>query len=851
MTSAIPLNDKFSSVKLPDICAPRHAVVNLFHKAAEKRIVYVSAPAGYGKTVSTQLWLKNSSRVPLWIGLDEYDNTPSIFYKLFCNGILSLQPDNRAMSKTLGSPTFGSSPVEHTIRLLSEFVPDNRQYAVVFDDMHLISNKEIRKSGLLVQKRLPASFVLLVLTRNEVAEEYLSLTGKEKCAVITAKDLAFKTDEIQKYFNAHGRFITSEEAFTAHAVTNGWAIGVNALAMSGQVELGQSAGQVLGDFIRTQIWDKWDESMQAFLLKTSVLDEMTPEFAQALTGEPDSKKILENLCVNNMFVGKTYDEHYRYHHLFLDFLRDILNSQSAIDANTLYVKAARHYYNSGIYYKAAEYFIRCGSHDGISKALDKVTEFASGLSVEEEYNYIKLLINNVGDKASGEFLSSDMYLVQMLSWYYFLCGEAQRFEHYVDILYANLTLIGKRYPKLLETVGFIGALDFREDLYVFSQKLAQQLSGVLENTEEKRPQSSSLTQNLPFAHRSMRDYSEFAIDTATRLAHLESAFMPLIGNGYYVIEDCVLAGLYYERNVLSRAMEYAASACEKCQTDYGVELRFCSQMISMAVSQAMSKHKVRCKDIDEMLESENAVYLRNNLLAYESKIKLWGGDKRAARAWLENYFVAGTEQLEFYRLFQHFTTARAYIVLSQTDKAINYIIKLKKLATDYRRPLDIAEANVLQAALEWAMGNKEEALGTLETTLTALQKFGFMRVVSDEGAAVLPILKKLTLNLKKESSQSALDARFLNEVTIAAYGQSKRYKGIAMNICASNPVKLSKQQKHIIMLMAKGYKNAEIVNLTGLTIHTVKSHQAAAYAKLGVNSAMDAVVKARELGLTE
>lgn len=185
---------------------------------------------------------------------------------------------------------------------------------------------------------------------------------------------------------------------------------------------------------------------------------------------------------------------------------------------------------------------------------------------------------------------------------------------------------------------------------------------------------------------------------------------------------------------------------------------------------------------------------------------------------------------------------------------ISYIInilKLKDLATDFCRPLDIAEASVLQAALEWAMENKKEAVNTLETALTAMQEYGFVRIFADEGAAIWPILKKLALNLRKENYQGSLVPHYLNEVTIAAYEQSRRHKGIAVNICAAKPVKLSKQQRLMISLLSMGYKNAEIVELTGLTIHTVKSHQAAAYAKLGVNNAMDAVLKARKLEFIE
>jgi len=62
-------------------------------------------------------------------------------------------------------------------------------------------------------------------------------------------------------------------------------------------------------------------------------------------------------------------------------------------------------------------------------------------------------------------------------------------------------------------------------------------------------------------------------------------------------------------------------------------------------------------------------------------------------------------------------------------------------------------------------------------------------------------------------------------------------------------VKLSKQQRQIITYLSKGYTNAMIVKETGLKLTTIKTHTALAYQKLDVNSALDAVLKARELGL--
>lgn len=77
-----------------------------------------------------------------------------------------------------------------------------------------------------------------------------------------------------------------------------------------------------------------------------------------------------------------------------------------------------------------------------------------------------------------------------------------------------------------------------------------------------------------------------------------------------------------------------------------------------------------------------------------------------------------------------------------------------------------------------------------------------------------------------------------------------RHKGIA---CAAGikPVKLSRQQKYVVELLAKGYRNAEIVEITGLSINTIRYHTKIAYQKLEVNNAMDAVLRARDLGLID
>lgn len=417
----------------------------------------------------------------------------------------------------------------------------------------------------------------------------------------------------------------------------------------------------------------------------------------------------------------------------------------------------------------------------------------------------------------------------------------------MDMLYRQLPVIAQTSSQFMEISVLITAIDHRLN---FSEQIAQSnLFSAIANLNSQL-QGTSISMQLPYAHRSLRDYYELRQEHM--MDKLASSFGLLLKSQYDIVALELRSGFLYEQNLLTEALKIALQTKNAINDETRDEVIFCSFIHLASIYYAMGLERMFegvVEQTDQYIEQNGSYYLRPNFMAFKTKMRLMDGDKAAAKIWLNNYFVTENETLELYKIFQHFTTTRAYIVLSQTDKAMSYILKLKKLGTDFHRPLDIAEASVLQAVLEWALGNKKEALHTLETALVTMQEFGFLRVFADEGASVLPILKKLALNLQKENRQTPLTAKFLNEVIIAAYEQSKRHKGIAANINCPQTVKLSKQQKHIVTLLSKGYKNAEIAELTGLTIHTVKSHCAAAYAKLSVNSAMDAVLRAKELGL--
>ncbi|MDP4094009.1 MAG: LuxR C-terminal-related transcriptional regulator [Bacillota bacterium] len=848
-------NDKFIPTPLPEICALRHDLLNLYYKAAENHLAVVCAPAGYGKTVSTLLWIKDSGRKTVWIGLDEYDNAPFVFYKMFCTGIMSVQPDNVKMEEILKSQAFYSSPVEHTINLLMEFAQDEQSYSLIIDDLHTITNKQILKSLPFILKRMPHSFDILLLSRGNLSEEFNEFIESRNGFVISANELAFSVEEIQKYYNALGHRITKAQAQKVFEITGGWAIGINVLSKSEKFESLHGGGQVLDNYINNNIWAKWDKNLREFMLATSVANEMDAEMCSILTGKENAGDILDKLVVQDLFLIKTSANTYRYHHLFLEFLRSKLKEYPGIDTKELILKTANLYFERQEYFKALAYYVRAENSDGINRCYFPLSSGFLDFSVEEWLGYFTTFVL---DKLPEEFTKNNISLVYESAWTNYMNGNAMVALRYIDI--ANDYIASEQNLAVMKENDFLGFfctmwfIDFRKGIYEYTEDFSSWIKTFPDQDHDSiNIYTPTITLNFPFMHRSFRDFLEIAADMDNRLQAIKEVFGAFLPKEIDVLYNCVMAGIYYEQNKLEKAYKIIILAQYELKKDLRFEIHFCVFMLLSQILNAMEKNeesKSMMEDFFSRIAEENALYLNPNFLAIKTKQRLWDADLKAAGMWLEQLFVTNDEHLLFYKLYQYFTTARAYIVLSERDKAIEYLEKLKKLSSDYRRPLDIAETNVLLAALKWSTGLHKEAGKVMEEVLIAMQPYNAVRIIADEGAAVLPILKKIAKSVERTDYQGLLDIHYLNRVLLCTYEVSKRYKGVTAYL-NKKTVKLSKQQKYILTLLAQGYKNTEIVDITGLTINTIKAHTKKIYMKLNVNKAADAVLEAKRLGIIE
>lgn len=847
------INDKFVPTPLPNICADRADTLNLYDTASLKRLAFICAPAGSGKTVTTLLWIKSAGHKSIWFGLDEYDNAPFVFYKMFCTGIMSAQPDNIKMEEILNSPNFFSSPVEHTINLLLQFKNDNFSYDLVLDDFHTITNKKILKSLPFILKRLPHSFNILILSRKDLPAEFEEFAESHDYVKISSNELAFSAKEIQSYYRDLGHHISLEQAQSLHDATGGWAMGINVLSKNNVFESPSGSEPLLERYITKNIWDKWDTSLREFLIRTCIADEMDSELCHILTGISNTDEILDKLLIQNLFAVRTSKHTYRYHHLFYEFLKAKLKERPDINVHEQLLKVADLYYKRGEYFKALDYFVRAENHEGIMMCIPKLNSLYLDFDVEEWVNYFSFFVY---DRLSEEFIQQNIFLVMEYAWLNHLNGNAEVMMHYIDIMNEYLSAEENKADIIERNIiGYaciIKFTDFRNTIFEYSKDFSKWLGLLSEiNYDDIKMATPTITQNFPYMHRSVFDCLSIIPNIEKHLEEIRYSFGVFFPNEINIFCNSVRAGLYYEMNMLDAALEQITSALSSINKETRFEVQFCISMLQSQILNALGKEKaaelVR-KNFSLRITEEHAEYLNPNFKAVDTNYKLWNGDSSAAKEWLDGFYVTDDDHLLFYKIYQYFTTARAFIVISEFEKARTYIDKLKKLSSEYRRPLDISEANVLLSILDWSTGYKDNAIRTMEETLKLMKPYNAFRIIADEGAAVLPILKKIASKAKTADNPDRIDSLYLNQIILCAYEVSKHHSGITASV-NDKPIALSKQQMNILTLLMQGYGNADIVRLTGITNNTVKAHKKLIYTKLNVNSAADAVIEAKRRGL--
>ena len=829
---------------------PRRRLTEQFEEVANKKIIFVCAPGGSGKTATARIWMDKSSREEIWLDLDDLDNSASNFYRTLCTNVVAAQPNNERMQETFRRADFIANPTDYAVQILTEFAITEQKYNLIVDNFHIVTDQALIKSFSQLIKRFPPNFTTIVLSRKEPDASFIPYFQNGQAVMFNSTTLFFDKKEIRNFFALQKKDISQEDAEMISSITGGWPIAVSRMAQDSTFNLDEATYpksiqmQRLYSYIFEYFWEEWDDETRAFLVRISTLPLISLEIVSKIANNQSQRSLLDSLCTTSTLVRKIDNNSYQFNPLFLDFLEN-QKKYHQDESTEFFLTIAQQYEQNGKNDWALSYAYKS---EDIDLIIDLLGQYSFKGIFKTSSN--SEILKDVALSALAKRLSEKYPVLHIFSALIaFREGDSIAFEAHADALVKNRANLLSDYPQFTLDIFLVVAFDYRMTTTRFKQEwLNTDMLEFITHTDEHRSEFLSL--GFPFLHHSFKDFT--SLFDEKNYAMIKTFVEKLFHRHANVFMNNVESGLALEQNQIPESLKKILNALSLLDYDAPSELYFSTQMQLSMVYFASGKSEYT----DSMSElrdyvNRNAPELIPNFLAVDTRLKLWSGDRVAANNWLNNHFVSENSVfMQVPLLEQYYTTGISYLVIGEHEKARQLFFKIRHLAEKFKRPHDVIECEVFLSIICHALNEKEEAQYRLETALFAMQQYELIRVVAKEGNAVLPTLKSVLSRVAHESYDGPLEKAFVTRVFQATTEIGKRHVGILSNQL-DRKIKLSKKQQEILELFADGYNREDVVDEMGISINTVKTHINNLYTKLDVQNRTEAVNRAKELGIIE
>ena len=130
------------------------------------------------------------------------------------------------------------------------------------------------------------------------------------------------------------------------------------------------------DYLVEEVLAHLTEPERRFLLQTSILDRMSADLCEVVTGQRASGLMLERLERANLFVVALDDRRqwYRYHHLFAEVLRVRLHAEYPDQVGVLHRRASDWFAANGMYSEAVGHALSAEDWQRAADLLERAGE---------------------------------------------------------------------------------------------------------------------------------------------------------------------------------------------------------------------------------------------------------------------------------------------------------------------------------------------------------------------------------------------------------------------------------------------------------------------------------------------
>jgi LuxR family maltose regulon positive regulatory protein len=371
---------------------PRHAegtllrtrLLDALHEHIDRKLQFIIAPAGFGKTTLLVDFVHDAAFAPCWITLDSTDRDLGSFVENIIAAIGAVRPKfGRQTLRTL----HGSSDLDgRAVLLAHRFVSDIEKQLDGLTVLVLDDFQQVDESGAVtrflneVLRLLPDALRIVIASRTIPNLMISRLIVERQVFGLGEADLRFSTGELLTLLRRRGHDITTEQAAALAHGAEGWVAGF--LLSVPQLWDGLVGGLIasrgpdgpLYDYLAAEAFDRQPPDIQRFLLTTSVLETATSGPVTALCGSADWRTLLDRVEGAGLFVTRLPGEEgaFRYHQLFRTFLQDRLRRLDAAEYARLHAIAAAEMTATGAWTAALTHLREAGREHEAAALLARI-----------------------------------------------------------------------------------------------------------------------------------------------------------------------------------------------------------------------------------------------------------------------------------------------------------------------------------------------------------------------------------------------------------------------------------------------------------------------------------------------
>lgn len=358
----------------------RVRLVDTIHQNLHRKLTYISAPAGYGKTTLLIDFANDVDAIVCWYLISPQDRDLVEFTRHIVAAFQQQIPQfGKELEEALSMPTAEHDPASLAAEIINEVERRIDDFCVlVLDDYHLAGENEVIVDFIEnLLEHLPDHLRILIGSRSVYGIPTANLYIRDELITIGAEELRFRAEELQRLVrqNYHVR-LSQEQANELAKRADGWIVALLLAIRSmdnGAFPKFAGATEQVYEYLAEEVVSRLDSDLRKFMYATSLLGDFDEALCNFVLESEDSGDYLRALEERNLFVTRTETSEglsYRYHQLFAEFLQDHFKRNDPEQMKQLHSRVADWFKELGQWETAIRHKLKAQEYAEAAKWID-------------------------------------------------------------------------------------------------------------------------------------------------------------------------------------------------------------------------------------------------------------------------------------------------------------------------------------------------------------------------------------------------------------------------------------------------------------------------------------------------